>query len=501
MSGTFVFADTLDKVFDDLFANRSEEVDAQVQGEVLFSDDSVAATPQGAATAARSTRCGRSTAWPPPSPTSTLGFGAPTGARRGRRSRRCLTRAADTARVVDPRRDAQPVLLVEGSRGGGEQRDGVNVAAAEDGEFEVGDTITVSSQFGNRDYTLVGLVRFGEADSSAGAVSAEFTLAEAQFLAGVEGEVAEIWARAVEAVAGGAGRQHRPVLPDRPRSSPASRPPRRWPTMCSRASPSSRALSVFAGIALLVGIFLIYNTFSILVAQRTRELALLRAVGASRRQVLTSVLLEALVVGLIAGVLGLRPASRWRPASAPCSRLRRRIPVERPRRRAGHRGVVGSRRHDRHGGRRHRPARAGPVCRRWPRSATSPSTDGRIEGPPRHRRASSSLPACSTFSWLDHPRRHRRRADRRSRRAARGHRRHRHRAVAGGADRSPPRRRAARASGRRRAPGDGERGAQSEAHLGDRFRRADRRRPGRVHHGVRRVGEGVGCSRSSGSGL
>src|SRR5437016_4102701 len=57
------------------------------------------------------------------------------------------------------------------------------------------------------------------------------------------------------------------------------------------------ALLVFAAIALFVGAFIIFNTFSILLVQRTRELALLRALGASARQVITSVLLEALAVG------------------------------------------------------------------------------------------------------------------------------------------------------------------------------------------------------------
>ena len=56
-------------------------------------------------------------------------------------------------------------------------------------------------------------------------------------------------------------------------------------------------LTVFAGIALLVAVFSIHNTFAILVAQRTRESALLRAVGASRRQVLSGVVIEALTIG------------------------------------------------------------------------------------------------------------------------------------------------------------------------------------------------------------
>ena len=62
---------------------------------------------------------------------------------------------------------------------------------------------------------------------------------------------------------------------------------------------------MFAGIAVFVGAFIIFNTFSITVAQRTREFALLRTMGASRRQVLRSVMLEALIVGLIASILGL----------------------------------------------------------------------------------------------------------------------------------------------------------------------------------------------------
>ncbi|MCF3145412.1 ABC transporter permease [Streptomyces platensis] len=73
----------------------------------------------------------------------------------------------------------------------------------------------------------------------------------------------------------------------------------------SESKDMQRYLLVFAGISLFVGIFLIANTFTMLVAQRTRELALLRAVGASRRQVTRSVLLEAFVVGLIASVVGL----------------------------------------------------------------------------------------------------------------------------------------------------------------------------------------------------
>ncbi|KPI17084.1 protein of unknown function DUF214 [Actinobacteria bacterium OK074] len=75
--------------------------------------------------------------------------------------------------------------------------------------------------------------------------------------------------------------------------------------IASATSGLRTGLLVFAGIALFVGTFIIANTFTMLVAQRTKELALLRAVGASRRQVTRSVLIEAFVVGAVAAVVGL----------------------------------------------------------------------------------------------------------------------------------------------------------------------------------------------------
>ena len=95
-----------------------------------------------------------------------------------------------------------------------------------------------------------------------------------------------------------------------------------------RRTSSQKALSffstfllVFAVVALLVGAFMIFNTFSITVAQRTRENGLLRALGASRRQVLASVLLEALAVGVIA--VAARAGRRGRGGGRPQGAARR----------------------------------------------------------------------------------------------------------------------------------------------------------------------------------
>ena len=111
------------------------------------------------------------------------------------------------------------------------------------------------------------------------------------------------------------------------RSRPAQQLADERPRPTSRRSLSffNYILIGFAFVALFVAVFLILNTFSIIVAQRTRELALMRAIGASRRQVIGSVLLEAVVIGLIASVLGLGGRRRrGRPAGQPLRQLRRR---------------------------------------------------------------------------------------------------------------------------------------------------------------------------------
>ena len=90
------------------------------------------------------------------------------------------------------------------------------------------------------------------------------------------------------------------------RCRPASRTPTSRPANVeSSTSFITYALLAFAGAAVFVGLFIIFNTFSITVAQRIREFAMLRTLGASRRQVLRSVLIEAGLMGLVASMLGI----------------------------------------------------------------------------------------------------------------------------------------------------------------------------------------------------
>ncbi len=308
MAGTFVLSDTLDKVFDDLFATANDEVDTHVQGEVIFSDpftgDQRALLDPGLVDQVAAVD-GVESAVPY---VTTIGFGStnrvldaegePVGASQG------------PPTLIESWVDDEalsPYVVREGRPPEADDEMALNQAAVEDGGFELGQPVTVVSQFGPEEYTLVGIVSFGTAKSSAGAVSAEFTLAAASRLAGTDGQIHNVFARGVGDISEeDLTARVAEVLPEGAEAITGT-------AAAAQLSDSVQSgfsffkiiLSIFGAIALLVGAFVISNTFAILVAQRTRELALLRAVGASRGQVLTSVLVEAVLVGLVAAVLGL----------------------------------------------------------------------------------------------------------------------------------------------------------------------------------------------------
>jgi putative ABC transport system permease protein len=184
----------------------------------------------------------------------------------------------------------------------------VDKKSADDGGFEVGDTVTVLTQTGRHDLLLVGTARFGSADSPGGASVSNFDLATAQEV--LLGGVGMVDAVMVDAAAG--------VSEDVLAARIADVLPAGVEVLTGTAiteeaqndieegmSFFNTFLLVFAVIGLVVACFTIYNTFQIIVTQRSREMALLRAVGASSRQVMGTQLLEAVLVGLVASVVGL----------------------------------------------------------------------------------------------------------------------------------------------------------------------------------------------------
>ena len=182
----------------------------------------------------------------------------------------------------------------------------MDALAFDEGGFALGDTVTVISQRGTRAFTLVGVVRFGTADSPVGSRVALFDLETAQEFVGQPGEIDSVFAR-------GDGSLSQEELAQRVRALM----PEGTETLTGTAMAADQSnqienalgffttmLVVFAVIALFVGSFIIYNTFSIIVAQRRRENALLRAIGASQRQVEGALILEAAVMGVVGSVLG-----------------------------------------------------------------------------------------------------------------------------------------------------------------------------------------------------
>ncbi len=199
-------------------------------------------------------------------------------------------------------------ILVEGHEPTADDEVVLDFSTADAIGVAPGDTVTlVNQQDGREQFTLVGIVGLGDdGTKSSGARPMFFTTATAMRL------VDQPDAYNFVAVGADAGVSQQELAEQIAFALPAEQ------VLTGDAFVEETAaaigqfvdflnifVSVFGYIALFVAVFIIYNTFSILVAQRTRETALLRAIGARRRQVLAATMLEALVVGLVAALVGL----------------------------------------------------------------------------------------------------------------------------------------------------------------------------------------------------
>lgn len=186
---------------------------------------------------------------------------------------------------------------------------------AERGGFGIGDRVGFVGDAALRTYEIVGIAELGETDFG-GAGSLILTLPEAQSVAGKQGKFDTISIAAADGTSPEELRDRiAPVVPDsvevRTGQESAAE---ETEAIKEDLSFLSIILLVFAGVAVVVGGFLIFNTFSITIAQRIREFGMLRTLGASRRQILTSVVLEALAIGVIGSLLGLAGGLAFAPA-------------------------------------------------------------------------------------------------------------------------------------------------------------------------------------------
>jgi putative ABC transport system permease protein len=302
MAGTLVLTDTIGRTFDNLFADVYAGTDAYVRSEQSLSSDmgdqrgridenlvgTISAAP--GVKAAEGKTQGFAQLVDKSDPSKTVTSGGPTFG----------TNWEEVEQL-------NPFRLSSGRGPEAANEAVIDKASADAAGYEVGDTARIVTRSGTHEVVVVGIAKFGEADGPAGGSYVFFTDEAVQRLVGETGKVDGVAALADE---GTSERQLQrnisAVLPDGVEALTGAE------ITAENQSSVEQGLSffnifllAFAVIALFVGSFIIYNTFSILVAQRTREMALMRAVGASRRQVLGSVLAEAAITGLVASAAGL----------------------------------------------------------------------------------------------------------------------------------------------------------------------------------------------------
>jgi putative ABC transport system permease protein len=307
VAGTLVLTDTALAAFDDLFGDIFARTDVVVQAENAFQE-----SPAGGG--------GGGTAERNPIPEDVLtdiqALPAVAGAEGS---------VSGFAQVVDPTTgdvitsggaptigtswDAltTPFECKDGEPPASADEVALDTGTAEEGGFQVGDEIRVVTQAGVDSYRLTGICGISGSDSVGGATLTFFELGTAQRLFDREGLFDQIFVQGAEDTSAAAvAREVGGVLPNGFEAITATDAADEQADQIREGLGFFRTiLLVFAFVALFVGAFVIFNTFNIVVTQRTRELGLLRALGASRRQVFGSVLLESIVTGLIGSTLGL----------------------------------------------------------------------------------------------------------------------------------------------------------------------------------------------------
>lgn len=300
--GSFVFTDTIGDGFDKLFGDAFAGVDVQVEAEVLdfaqqgegvpsFDEgilDQVAAVP-GVKVALPSVR---GFAQLLDSEGNLVGISGPP--------------KFAFSWVEDPTVNRLTILEGDGGPPKGPGEVVVDMATATANDIEVGQEVEVAFENGRGHFRVVGLATsVSQTDFGASSLLL-FEHRETQRLLGLEGQITAIVVQGDEDITPEALVERiEAVLPEGLLAATGAELEQSVVEELETALGFfNTALLVFAGVAILVGAFIIQNTFRIIVAQRLRELALLRAIGATSRQIVRMVATEAALVGLVASALG-----------------------------------------------------------------------------------------------------------------------------------------------------------------------------------------------------
>jgi putative ABC transport system permease protein len=307
VTGTLILGDTLNRTFNALIGTAYQHVSFQIRGDAVLNDSTNAAVnstadrkpiPQSIAATVRRLP---QVAYVHGSVSGYAQFLARNGDAIGGGGSSTLGFS------FDPNRQLSPYRLVDGRAPTNADDVVMDKATATKYKFAVGDRVLMNLPDRAQKFTITGLVTFGSDDNLAGVTLAGFDLSTAQSLFHAHGQYDTI------SVLAAPGSDNVRLQLAIARILPPGVQVVSGQTVANELSSAvddelsfiSKVLLIFAAISLFVGAFTIFNTFSITVGQRTRELALLRVVGASRRQVFSSVLGEAALTGLAASVIGL----------------------------------------------------------------------------------------------------------------------------------------------------------------------------------------------------
>jgi len=304
VAGTYVLTDTINKSFNSLMASSRADVSAVVSAKSLVNKDSTSEKPTVPASLLERV-------------SALSGVDRAYGMVDNETSRMIDSKGNPVGPAGPPAlgfgRDPSTIgnkgafKIVQGSWAKGPGEVAIDVLSAKKAKVSVGDTIRVEGSGPLQRFRVSGLLQWGSSDSLGGATMVVFDLPTAQKLFGMNGRLTEIDVRSKKGVTPAqVVRQIKPLLPAHARALTVDQQIKEDQSEWSSFAKIIRyALLTFAGIALFVGAFVIFNTLSITVAQRSREMATLRTIGASRRQILGGVMAEGLTIGAIASTLGI----------------------------------------------------------------------------------------------------------------------------------------------------------------------------------------------------
>jgi putative ABC transport system permease protein len=304
LAGTLILTDTMKLAFDQLFGKVSSGTDAVVRTHASFDQTSGVGLSRAPIDAAVLDRV-RAVDGVRAAEGSVTGYALLTDTH----GKAVLTKGGAPTQGYNMTADTTlrgDVNLRTGHAPRGPHQVAIDATSAEKHDIALGSHIKVLFRGPTREFTVVGTVGYGSSKNLGGTSAAYFDTATAQQVLGTPGSYDSIGVSAADGVAPRElARRIDAVLPAGSEAVTGAKVAQETSDAVSADLKFVTVLfSVFAGVALFVGSFIIWNTFTMIVTQRSREIALLRAVGATRRQVLRNLLTEALLLGLLASAVG-----------------------------------------------------------------------------------------------------------------------------------------------------------------------------------------------------